>query len=523
MPKEDGTQYNPAMRYAALLMATMAMSQLLYGGQSGVAPSPGALSAGRIPLPPVATQASQPRALPAPTGEFSIADFTAGLPAGVTATGGALEWVKDSNASAGAGCARLTMDIRKAPQARLTFSLPPQVKFNGTGELSACVRVDNSYGELDMRWLALDGEGKVLRQRRFGVQVRQAEGWTQLCWPLCQWRWGNERVGRWDEVRALVLVVENQRGQICLDGVRIRPGEVGDANYLVRFQGRQLAVLAFGASDANYRLYEEGDVLVGTNAGDVFSSDDLHLLGRQIGQVDAWMGRVFGASYRPVTDAPPAAMLIFRDSADYSAFFRRLGQAWNVNIAPPSSAGYTVQGVSASTYNRRFGIRRPVYIHEAVHSLAARNIRLRPGVRQVSWLQEGLANYIQVGLYPSSLDVRTYVTNFALPIDPRGKGVFVPLHTLFAGPVEASQYAQAASVVAFLLEKHPEWMAPIARDLADGCDSLEAFKRVSVSPADVQKEWLEWGRKAYPPDDKRMPGDTVFRLPKELRPAEASK
>ena len=490
-----------------LLLATLWLAGYSQAGQTSTAPQ----------------SQSQPhshsRPASGPAGQITIASFDAGLPTGGAVTGAKLELVIDSNASAArAGCAKLTLDIRLAPQARLTLPLPAGMHLDPAGELSARIRVDKSYGELDMRWLALDGEGKAIHQRRFGVQVKQTEHWTEFRWPMSEWRWADDRVGEWSDVRSLVLVVENQRGRVYLDEVNYRPGKAD-----LEQASAWLQQIAFDFSEPGVRTCVEGDVLVATNAVDSLSMQDLRIELRRMKQIDAWFARVFGPAYRPVKGAAPATMLIFKDATGYAAFYRRLGEAWNEKIVPPSSAGYTVQDIAASTYNAEFGIHRPVYIHEAVHAMAARDFRLLNGLPRAAWLHEGLANYVQIAMYPASVDPRTYATNFATPIDPKGKGVFVPLKVLFAGPVEAVHYAQAASVVAFLLEKHPDWTGTITRGLADGQDIGAAMKPCGTTVTDLEREWFEWGGKTYPANDKRILGDVVFPLPAELvAPAAAS-
>ncbi len=490
------------MKYAAiiLLVATLWQAGQAPAGQTSTAPQ----------------SQSQPhshsRPASGPAGQITIANFDAGLPAGVVVTGAKLELLNDSNTSAaGAGCAKLTLDIRLAPQARLALALPAEARLDPAGELSARIRVDKSYGELDMRWLALDGDGRAIHQRRFGVQVKQTEHWKEFRWPMYEWRWADDRVGEWSDVRSLVLVVENWPGQVYLDEVNYRPVKADSAK-----ASAWLQQIAFGASESGVRTCAEGDVLVATNAMDTLSMQDLRIQLRRMKQIDAWFARVFGPAYRPVKGAAPATMLIFKDATGYAAFYRRLGEAWNEKIVPPSSAGYTVQDIAASTYNAEFGIHRPVYVHEAVHAMAARDFRLLNGLPRTDWLHEGLANYVQIAMYPASVDPHTYATNFATPMNPQGKGVFVPLKMLFAGPVGMGNYAQAASVVAFLLEKHPDWLGIITRDLADGQDIAVAMKPCGATVADLEREWFEWGGKTYPANDKRTLGDAVFPLPAEL-------
>jgi hypothetical protein len=439
-----------------------------------------------------------------------VASFDDGIPEGVAALGGTVEVVTDKGVpAAGAGCLKMTLAAKAGQKAYLKLPLPKGVNGARCAELVAQVRLSGVEGEIDLRWYALDADRKRILQRAF--HLRKATGWTELRWSLASWRWADDRVGDWSEAASLVLQVSSRRGEVWLDEIRMTPGTRGEASAMP--DQDWLKQLAF--ADRKSRVVCEDGVLVGTDAVDELSQDDLKRLAVQMKRVREWMGRLFGGAVRPVGKGAPVALLILRDRKDYVLFFRRLGEAWNVEIAPPDTGGYTVQDIAASTYSREYGIDRPVYLHEAVHAMAARNLRLLNGSPRHSWIEEGLANYLQVCVYPKSLDRKTYVVNFARPIDRGGKTFFKPLKTVLSGLAGAESYAQLGSIVGYLVAERPEWLGKIARALADGEDLEKVLKDCGTSIDELEKAWFAWGAKTFAPDAKPPSEGAIFPLPQE--------
>ena len=208
---------------------------------------------------------------------------------------------------------------------------------------------------------------------------------------------------------------------------------------------------------------------------------------------------------RPADKHPPVSLLIFTDAADYKAFFTRLGDTWRVYIPLPTSNAYTVQDITGSTYSPRYGIRRPVYLHEAVHTIAARQLHVRVGVATHTWLDEGLANYLQVAVFPSSVEWSIYTRNFARPITADGSTFFKPLDVLLRRRVKPTHYVQLASLIAYLVEKRPAWLPRLAVGLAEGKRADQILTTLGTTPRDLQAEWLAWGKERFAADAEPKP------------------
>ncbi len=188
-----------------------------------------------------------------------------------------------------------------------------------------------------------------------------------------------------------------------------------------------------------------------------------------------------------------------------------------VEIGAAESAGYTVQDIATSTFDAKLGPDRPVYFHEAVHAVVARDLRVRTAHDPHRPMQEALANYLQLCRHPNSLPRGAYVKQFARPIDPSGKGFFKPLETLFTKPVTPHEYAQLASVAAYLVEEDPELLRELARGLADSEAATDVLARTGTTWRQLDDASVAWGRKRF---DAGAGGDAdapAFTPPAEFR------
>jgi hypothetical protein len=441
-----------------------------------------------------------------------VEDFESGLREGIRSRAATFRLLRGGGDAAQEKACLEIRDQGGRGEASLTLPLPPGVNPAVHRALGLWFRSAPAPEGLRLRWLAQDTGGRTLFQRRFFYDG--GDVWHRLSFPLSLWRWANDRVGDWSEVKAFTLVVETEEWQaLRLDDVRLAPGRHGPRSALP--DTSWLRGIAFGGEPCT--TLSEGGFFLGTDA-EGLSGEGLRLILGRIRKVPAWVDRVFGEAVRPVGGDKPVALLIFEKRRAYSAFFRRLGAAWRVNIKPPRSGGYTVHDIATSYFLARKGIDRPVYFHEAVHAVVARRLRLIPGSVGHSWLQEGIANYLQLCLFPSSLDRRTFVKNFSHPVDPEGKGFFKPLRTLLTERISTQHYAQLASLTAFLVERQPKRLGKIARGLADGLNGEKALTAAGTDAGTLQKEWFAWGRirfdeGASPPDG---PG-THFAVPAEWK------
>lgn len=401
------------------------------------------------------------------------------------------------------GQAYLKLSNPQEPRrAYVRLPVPADADFAARASLSAQLRNPAGTGEVKLAWLALDAAGRPIFQRRF--TLAPGEAWIRLDEPLGAWRWDDRFVGGWDEVRSLALRIDSDAAEIHLDDVRLAGDAQADAPQ------RWLLDVAFG--DRTYKKISDDGLLVATDALEGFSDADLQRLLRDMRQSRLFLRRIFGPAVRPTEQSGSAALLIFSDPAEHRAFFERLGQQWRVTISPPSAQGYTVQDIATSTYRAELGPRRPVYLHESVHAIVARDLRLQSSHEPHTPLQEGLANFVQICAHPQSLKRRVYVDAFARPFDASTGGAFKPLQALFESRATPREYAQLASVVAFLIERKPELLQAIAKGLAEGAPIGQILSRQGTSWQGLQDEWLAWGRARYVDDN-----GPIFDVPPELR------
>ena len=417
-----------------------------------------------------------------------IADFETAVPDGTQSGNVEVKIVVDTGAAAsGAGCLQIRL-LKGSEDAYVIFPLPAHTNVDPGSKLVAWMRRTDAGKPIRMHWFALDGDNWVIFQRLFQFDPGAAE-WVRVEWPLWQWRWGNERTGEWTDVRAIALRVESETSEIWLDDI----GLTGVAN-TDGFREEFLKKAAFAGRKSRF-VIEDG-FLAATDAVEDVSLADLKDMIARMKQVRAWTKRVFGEAVRPTCDGPPTALLVFQKREDYVAFFKRLGQEWHVEIVPPRSGGYTVQDISACVYEPARGRKQPVAFHESVHSVLSRELRLLAGTPGHGWLHEGVANYLQLCLYPESLRAGEYADNFSHPIG--AKTFFRPLEEVLSKPVPR-HYAQLASLTAFLVEEKPDWLKQIARGLADGKNLGDILKGLGTDVAGLEKLWFEWGQRTYGP------------------------
>jgi hypothetical protein len=431
-------------------------------------------------------------AAPAPAADAIVNAFERETPPTNLRAANATVTSAEGNAAEGKRYLQLAPTKSQASAARLRLALPEQVAPADHAALAAAVRAPGANGRVELRWYALDAKNRPIFQRRF--ELEPGERWVRLDEPLRAWRWDNARVGDWDEVTSLALVVVSPNvARVDLDDVRFtgKADEQRNAEWLLK--------LAF--AERPRKVAHADGLLVATDATEAFAQRDLDRLLDGMRRARAWLRKTFGDAVRPTDDHhAPAALLIFNAAADYPAFYDRLGDAWRVTIGAPKSQGYTVQDVATSTFDAKLGPDRPVYFHEAVHTIVARDLRLLAGHDAHRAMQEAIANYLQVCRYPQSLPRGAYVKQFAQPIDPSGKSFFKPLEMLFTRPVTVREYAQLASVAAFLIEQNPKLLRELARGMADGDTASEVMTRTGTNWRQLEDAWLAWGRQRFGAD-----------------------
>jgi hypothetical protein len=404
---------------------------------------------------------------------------------------------------------RLEPQTPDAGTAYVRLVLPAQTSMAGSDRLTARLRASTTQPTIHVTWLGLDAKAEPIFQRRFSL--KPGEQWMSIDEPLRAWRWSEQRIGDWDEVKELALRIDSPDvKQLDLDDVRLEGKAAPDA------RAKWLLDLAFSADRPPLRTAECEGLMVATDAADAFADEDLGRLIGDMKQARSSIRRVFGDAVRPTDDVgSPAMLIIFANDNERSGFFDRLGEAWDAKIARHNAQGYTVHDIATAIYVKELGVRRPVYLHEAVHAIVARELRLQVGYAPHTALQEGIANYFQLCAHPKSIDRNAYVKVFAPGVDVSGKGLFKPIESLFTAPVTTREYAQLASLVAYLVERDQPLLRALAKGLAAGERATNILKQHGTDWQALEDAWLAWGRRRFktaPPE-----GQPPFDCPAELR------
>lgn len=441
-----------------------------------------------------------------PAGQV-IADFEEGRDLQLNVSGATATFVRDAKdpAAQGERYLRLAAGANARGRGGVSFALPAGVELKPGGALAAQFRAPAGGGETRLRWVALDARRRPLFQRRLTLDAGAGK-WRPVELPLDRFRWADDRVGDWPEVESLALVLETPGAEVGLDDLRFAPGRAGDGD----LDARTAWLLQLAFEGRPVRQARADGLLVATDAPDRFTDADLARLIDHQRRARAAVRRLFGDAVRPVSPDTPALLLIFANADGQKSFLDRLGREWAAQIAPPAGGGYTVQDIATSTHDAKVGPERPVYLHESVHALLTRDVRLALNDAADHWLHEGVASFIQASVYPKSLDRRLLRAAFARDIDPQGKGPFKPLSVLTARRVSQRDYAQLASVVAFLVAEKPQWLRAIARGLAEGEPLESILKGQGTTLEGLQDVWFAWGRREYATAEPPAPGARPF-------------
>ena len=123
---------------------------------------------------------------------ITLADFEAGVPAGLEATTAAVS-VVDSPDIAGGNCLRV-LPKGKSHTMGFRLAVPDKLDLSRFRALTFRVRVPRGEVSVPLRWHALDGRGHPILQRRQTIETFGE--WVAIEEPLALWRWAGERVPR---------------------------------------------------------------------------------------------------------------------------------------------------------------------------------------------------------------------------------------------------------------------------------------------------------------------------------------
>lgn len=448
------------------------------------------------------------------------ASFDSELPYGTEAGAGSAHRQR-IDAPAGDACLRFDVPQQVDDDRLLVFPLPMAMQVPADGRVSAWVRTGPLDGPVRLRWCALDERRDVLFQACF--EIDGAAGWKRLDWPLYQWRWGARQVGDWSRVRALALRIDSPVQRVWLDEVAIGhdPAATQEAPPLpaptaadALDEASWLANLAFPGRPVAQLL--ESDLLVLADSLGEWNSEDLLTVRREHDRVQRWCEGVFELEAHDRGGS--AKVVLFANRLDAKLFFRRLAEAWRCRIAPPRLAGYTVQDIAACVPDPDRGPEAPVILHELTHVVAARRLGLSTTAAEHAWLQEALANYLQVCVHPDSIDAAVLIDGFSLPAEQRA--AFGSLSRLLARRPRASDYPQLASLAAYLAAERLELLRGLAAGLADQRPLESVLAEYGTDLDTLDRQWRTWGRQlfAYQPASDAIA--EAFPAPAEWQPAE---
>ncbi len=266
----------------------------------------------------------------------------------------------------------------------------------------------------------------------FWRRVDLVPGGQDLALPLRWFRWRDGRVARWEAVDRI--------------GIRFR----GPASIVLGEGALEAGSPVLGVADLEalagvpMRHLESPRVRLLTSAPDA----DLDQLLAHLEAVGAAL-----AADLPFLEPPsrPVPLVVLGDRRAYQDFTVALARAYGAVTDPPSTDGFTLQGVALTSWDRAWGTLRPSYTHEFAHAWLTAASAL-PSDRG-DWFQEGIASRLQIRFHPQD-DLASIVRDGLA--DPAHR---LPLAELLDGRrLPGKRYWQAMTVVDLLLATQPDAM-----------------------------------------------------------------
>lgn len=341
-------------------------------------------------------------------------------------------------------------------------------------------RVEMARGPstVEFQFIETDGQTKFWRK----VEIDHA-GWKKVSVPLRWFQWGDGRIPRWDRVTRWGIYFRD-RADLQIDDVRLVRQDDPDIATPQPDDLRQIAFPEIPEKDV--RVVGRGDFLVLTDEPAL----DVEKLMSHLAAVKKQL-----AADVPLPPSPPwpAPLIIFRTRAEYEAFPGRFAAKLNAGSVIPRTTGYTIQGISTSYWDESFGTLRPVYTHEIIHALLARELRLP---NRSDWFQEGMAVHYQLQFHPQE--------DFAQILE-RGLAdstLRTPFAELTNGkPISQSRYWQAATLVELLMQdKKYQPQFPALLRAFDENASTELGKHLELLKTnwdDLSSDWQKFCREKY--------------------------
>ncbi|WP_425615957.1 hypothetical protein NA78x_005893 [Anatilimnocola sp. NA78] len=323
-----------------------------------------------------------------------------------------------------------------------------------------------------------DGANRALFARKLVVK---GSGWQQVEVP-CEWIAPvNGRVGNWPAVNRLGFGFREE-SHLSVDGLQV------DLNVKPRPALPLAAVVPIAfpkATEKEIKTAEREGFLVATNAAECKPDVVADLLVPVVEKMNKDLPLL------PATS--PARLLIFATREEYEQFPPRLAQQFGKEAAIPKSNGFTILGWATAGWDPQQGEKRPVFVHEFVHSLIESRLQL---ANEQEWLQEGLATYYQLQIYPQKNVPEIVQAGLA-------RGDFDMRKLTSGQPIATTDYWQAATLCSLLL-RDPGYQ-PQLKELITALQQADSTKLephlATVFKTDFNKltaDWKKHCREAFP-------------------------
>lgn len=326
--------------------------------------------------------------------------------------------------------------------------------------------------------LFLDATNRAVFSRRV---ILTGSGWQQVEIPA-QWIAPTTgRVGTWTGVQRLAFSFREE-SHVALDAIQ---AELAAKPRPAMSMAEMLPIAFPGIAPAALKTAEREGLVVATNATECNPNEVARLLEPLQKQVAADLPLL-----EPIA---PARLLIFATRDEYQKFPPRLAAKYGKEAASPQSDGFTLLGWATSSWDGAKGEERPVFAHEFVHSLIESRLQI---ANQGEWLQEGLATYYQLQMYPQK--------NVPNLIQEGIANQQFDLKALTSGkPIQVTAYWQAATLCSLLIRDpayQPKLKELIAAFQKQESTALEP-QLATVLKVDydrLRNDWKKHCREAWP-------------------------
>lgn len=353
--------------------------------------------------------------------------------------------------------------------------------------LSFFAKVDAAK-PIQMRVLAVEADNFRSRLKRFELQPGD---WREVVLPLSSFRWDFKRpAARIDHIGRILFQWDKGEGTVFLDDVRLLPGERGNASWLPTEEER--LALVFPDGDGHL-LRSESFVLL----TDVDAVDE-KLAGPLFERLEKGLALLRDRYAVPGELPERVPICLLAEKEDFQELYPRVGRHYGADCSAPTSDGFSALGYSGTTWDPKQGVERPVLVHEAMHGALERLILVGS---DGNWIQEALANGVQLSIHPEALGLDL---GKAFRDRQSGKGNFISLSQLVSTKRPGMKhYAQLATIFEFLAEEHPKalpgfWTQVLQSWKKPHESGPAALEGVLEKPLEqIGVEWLAWGTEHY--------------------------